>query len=274
MKAEERKELETNVLADRMGKIVQKVKSGPSRRSVVWLLVVGAAVIGVILYIRNRRLIETEKAEGWVYLGLSRMSSAGEQQVAAFRHVLENEKFKEETSGLAARVELTWLQAQAAMMEFYSNPVQSLKKLRESADLFDALKTRCKDDHSLHPECMYHLAVIQEYRAVLDEIDLSDAKVRAPNVVEMLGGVPSSKYLDQAKTLYEAIVASYKDSGYGKMASDRLEAFKSDERRNKVIELNQSLAGRLLAPGRRELSLDIERFEREASKGPRVPVDE
>jgi hypothetical protein len=48
MKAEHRKELRTNVLADRMGRAIQTVKEGPSRGT--WLLI-GVAVVAVGLFL-------------------------------------------------------------------------------------------------------------------------------------------------------------------------------------------------------------------------------
>src|SRR6516164_3425961 len=56
MKAEHRKELHTNLLADSMGKLVQKVKSPTSTRAVVLWVIVGlvVATVGFWLYSVNR----------------------------------------------------------------------------------------------------------------------------------------------------------------------------------------------------------------------------
>src|SRR5947208_1962317 len=50
MKAEHRKELQTNVLADRIGKIVDAVKHPPSTTSVVAWVIGGLAVATLILW--------------------------------------------------------------------------------------------------------------------------------------------------------------------------------------------------------------------------------
>src|SRR5262249_17758559 len=47
MKAEKRKALETNVLADKLGKAVEGLKQGPSRRTLVY---VGIAVLALLVY--------------------------------------------------------------------------------------------------------------------------------------------------------------------------------------------------------------------------------
>ena len=58
MKAEHRRELQTNALADRMGRVVQRIKAPPDRRSLLWIIAAVAVVIGtliVILYYNNKR---------------------------------------------------------------------------------------------------------------------------------------------------------------------------------------------------------------------------
>jgi tetratricopeptide (TPR) repeat protein len=54
MKAEHRKELETNVLADRMGRIVQSVRSGERSRSVVAWVIAGIAVVVLLIWFYAR----------------------------------------------------------------------------------------------------------------------------------------------------------------------------------------------------------------------------
>ncbi|MFO0964541.1 MAG: hypothetical protein U0793_02995 [Gemmataceae bacterium] len=258
MKAEERKELETNVLADRVGKIVQTVKSGPSRRFVLLLVLAVVVIAGVLFYMRSKRLQREEKAEGWSLLALTRgISPFDDSHVRYFQTVLQ--KYKEEKSGLAAHVEIAWMQALESMRQFRAKPVESLIELTEHASRFDALKKRCKDDRSLHPEVLYDLGVIHEYRAVLDEFDFS--KVKAAKTLEALGNVPEQKYLDKAKEYYEAVVKEYKESGYAKMAADRLKAF--EERGDEIKALNRFFVGgpEFLSEGPEPLIFAIRKHE-------------
>ena len=49
MKAEHRKELQTNVLADRLGKAIQGIKEGPSRGTMLFVGVV--ALAGLLIFV-------------------------------------------------------------------------------------------------------------------------------------------------------------------------------------------------------------------------------
>jgi hypothetical protein len=59
MKAEHRKELQTNVLADRMGKLVESLKNPPSTSSVVFWVIAGLAVVTVVAWFWFSRPSET-----------------------------------------------------------------------------------------------------------------------------------------------------------------------------------------------------------------------
>jgi len=48
MKAEHRKELETNALAERMGRVVQGMKQAPQKRTMLWMVLVAVAVVVVV----------------------------------------------------------------------------------------------------------------------------------------------------------------------------------------------------------------------------------
>ena len=50
MKAEHRKELETNVLANRMGRLLETAKQKPQRGTVMWILF-GVAVLVVVFLV-------------------------------------------------------------------------------------------------------------------------------------------------------------------------------------------------------------------------------
>jgi hypothetical protein len=50
MKAEHRKELETNKLADKIGGVVQSFKEGPSRNAIIYGSIVVVAILLIIVY--------------------------------------------------------------------------------------------------------------------------------------------------------------------------------------------------------------------------------
>src|SRR5207248_3631029 len=68
MKAEHRKELETNVLAERMGRMVKRVRERPRRRSTLY--VVGGIFVVVALYLVMNRISASkeENSRHWVML--------------------------------------------------------------------------------------------------------------------------------------------------------------------------------------------------------------
>src|ERR1700722_15661242 len=68
MKAEHRKELETNVLAQQLGKAYEGLKQGPSRSTVLW---VGGAVAVVLIVFLFRYFMSSSEAtasERWTKL--------------------------------------------------------------------------------------------------------------------------------------------------------------------------------------------------------------
>ena len=67
MKAEHRKELETNILADRMGNLIQKMKGGPKRRSIVYV-VVALLLCGVAFIVYQYWTSDTGDTLRWVLL--------------------------------------------------------------------------------------------------------------------------------------------------------------------------------------------------------------
>lgn len=67
MKAEHRKELETNLLADRMGRIVQSVRTGERSRSAVAWVIAGIAVVVLVIWFFARGSGGSH-ADAWVQL--------------------------------------------------------------------------------------------------------------------------------------------------------------------------------------------------------------
>ena len=125
MKAEHRKELETNSLAEGMGKLIQKVKK-PKDRSLVLYLVAAVAVVGVlwvVVMVRGRRV--EQGAEHWLYL-----DNGGQ---AFLRELLKD---RDTTQGKAARFQTAWITLwEDGIKSLGSEPVSSLRNL-DSRSLF------------------------------------------------------------------------------------------------------------------------------------------
>jgi hypothetical protein len=197
MKAEHRKELQTNLLADRMGRMVQRAKSGPSRRTVLWIVLAVVAVIvyvGFSIYRSNQRAIVSTN---WMNLGEEYITSANAKgMVTQNPWVVE---YRDTNPGLAARYQFAWVRLwDQGLKHLIGNPARALINIKESEKEFVVLSEDCKDDPILAPEAAYALAVIEESKTVEDRASL-----------------------DKAIGRYKGVASKYKDSAAGKAAAQR-----------------------------------------------------
>jgi len=206
MKAEHRKELHTNALADRMGRMVQQVKTGPSRRAVLWLILALIAVVvfvGWTIYSNNKR---NTMSQMWADVGedsITSYSRVDTPQGARYRLVLVPllKEYQDANPGLAARYQLAWATFwEQGLKQMGVNAAQALDTLDGAEKMFSDLSEECKDDPVWGPEAAYALAVIQESRTVKERTAL-----------------------DKAITRYRGVQSKYKDSALGKSAAQRAE---------------------------------------------------
>jgi hypothetical protein len=197
MKAEHRKELQTNALADRMGRMVQRMKAPPNRRSVLWILLAVAAVIvfiGLTFYWNNQRTITSQL---WVELDESRLFYPTRDHKLARGDLLGEQK--DSKAGIAARFQLAWtILWDRGIKVLAANPKAALDNIDNAEASFAQLAEECKDDPVWGPEALYALATIEETRAVKDR-----------------------DYLDKAVTRYKAVSSKFKDSAAGQAAAAR-----------------------------------------------------
>src|SRR5438105_1396043 len=97
MKAEQRKELETNTLADKMGHMMQRVKTSQRRTYVTYGLIAAAVVVAAWLGYRWYTSDVAERSMQWV----SFYDGAGGQ-------IDELAKLKESNVAKAARFQNAW----------------------------------------------------------------------------------------------------------------------------------------------------------------------
>lgn len=201
MKAEQRKELETNTLADKMGNVMQRVKSSPRRTFFTYLIVFGVLAFAAWF--------------GWQYYSEQRAGSS-EQWVkiydAAGNHIDELAgKEKETNAGKAARFQIAWLLYwDLGIKTLATDPTGSLKNLKNAGGIYALLAEECKDDPLFEPQAMLGRAVVEESMAV-QNLD----------------------HLKKAKDHYEAVVDKYKDKdcAEAKFAQQRLESFGKNKKR-------------------------------------------
>jgi hypothetical protein len=203
MKAEHRKELQTNVLADRMGRMVQRIKTPPNRRSILWMvLVLVVVIIGLVLWWRwsNQRSIMSNL---WVGVDEARLYFPTKSGVVQSELLTEYGTTK---PGVAARFQLAYTMLWDRGVKYLAGqPTFAMKAINGAEKQFKELQEECKDDAILGPEAAYALAVIEETRLVEDRNNL-----------------------EKARLAYEAVASKYPSSAAGRAASDRAKYLKDN----------------------------------------------
>ena len=214
MKAEQRKELETNTLADKVGQVMQRVKASP-RRTFFTYFFIGLAVLVAAWFAWNwwKRHIEETSFE-WVqfYDGSAQL-------------IVELNK-KETPAGKAARFQLAWVQYwDHGVKQLGRNQQGALSSIKDSVKRYALLATECKDDDTVFKlQAMLGQAVGTETLAVEELSNLT-----------------------KAKGLYQQIVDEFdteKDKGkYAevKFAQQRLELLKDTSKATNLTETYQDL---------------------------------
>lgn len=205
MKAEHRKELETNVLADRMGRAIQSMKHRPRKRTVLWVIIIGGLLIGWWVWMRSKQLAREENSIRWLTLG-----------VGDFNGLRGSEK---NNAILAANFESAWYALwEEGIKNLAKAPDTTLIRLEALKEKYEQLATMAKDDPVLLPEALYAIAVIDETRAIRDR-----------------------KYLEEALSSYHLVADKHKDSAFGKLALDRIEILEDSAKRAEVANFYNDL---------------------------------
>jgi tetratricopeptide (TPR) repeat protein len=191
MKAEHRKELETNTLADHIGQFVQNLKQGPSRSALVW----GTAIAVLILLIVAYRWIASNAAsnDSGRWLRFDQITSR-EDLETFLKDNAETEQ------GRLARFELARLDLVEGLGNLGSlNRADAVKKVQRAADIYEKLSSESGNTPQLTREAL-----------------LNAAKAR-----ESLG-----EY-DKAKQLYQRLARDFPQSLAGKSAAEQAKALDS-----------------------------------------------
>jgi len=199
MKAEHRKELQTNSLADFLGRTVRNVRGGSG---VSWtkIIIAAAVVFGIaaVFWVLNNQ--KRTNAELWMKLQANTLSKLEE--------MAQDKDLKNTKQGQAARFtvahEYLWIGIQRL-----GNPTTAeggLRLLAQGEASFQELAEDCKDEPDRLAEAKYNLAVCKETEAIFK--------------VELL---------DEAKKLYEDLAkGSLSKTAFGMMAAKRLEQLNAD----------------------------------------------
>jgi hypothetical protein len=229
MKAEHRHQLHTNVLADRMGRVLQGMKSAPKTTStLIWVFVLLAlGTFAVWRYAASSTL--KDRSQLWTRVDeITHDSSLWNRVDRDSKEPLGALKLQElavENAGTipvrAARFELArWHLRQG--MEALTGSVRSdaLPHLKRSKELYTELVPQCVDVPLLTQEAMMGMGTAEEALAGLVEsapaVDGSDAASSEPGKEERPAGS-----LKKAVEYYRDLASKHPQSILGKKAAER-----------------------------------------------------
>jgi hypothetical protein len=201
MKAEHRKELQTNFLADRMGRLMQGMKAGPQSSGSVVIWVLTALTIGTIVawYAASAN---SNRSPLWVRFeedsaqhdleGLRSLANANPGTLPA----------------RAARMQRARISLQEGLASLYSSQRESaVSQVKQAKQLYADLAQECTDDPILAPQALMGAAKAEE---ALAGIPMSDDS-------ESLGSV------DKALEYYHRLTKNYPNSFLVKAAQERID---------------------------------------------------
>ena len=239
MKAEHRKELETNLLADRLGRIVQGVKGGPrniSRFNFI-LILMAALVVGLGGFIGYRIWVTSGNTaeNGWVTLEVGRgkyLLPLGSMETNGMMIMpVDNPNLGK--PGISARLQtarlvlVNWgvqdLGFTGGMDGFRPHAIEAMRELKLAQTLYESLRKECKKEDEWMSEIDYHLAVIEEVRAL-----------------------QNPQQIDKARILFEEVAKNYPKTGFGKLAEDRAKDLKDNAK--ELTEIYNELGRALGVP--------------------------
>jgi tetratricopeptide (TPR) repeat protein len=206
MKAEHRKELKTNALADSLGRALQTMKEGPSQRTLLWAVVI---VVVVVLFLVWRWVkSSSEESDSRLWMRLENLYTPGEVQTFA-------DEAKGTTQARVARFQLARLRVRNGVQTLGgASKDEGRQALQEGAQAYEALIEETRD-----------LPVMQQ-----------EALMGAAKAYESLGN------LDKAQAHYQKLKQEYPDTPLGKDAAQQLERLK-DEAANKDLEALRAAYG-------------------------------
>jgi tetratricopeptide (TPR) repeat protein len=219
MKAEHRKELQTNLLADRMGRLIKNVKSGSRSTSITTWAIVGVVLATIVgWYIAN--MFKEKQTSPWVQLESSPDFGAVDelgslQTTKTYNEIIQN--YPGTTAARTARFQKARLLLQKGLTTFYSTNThgQALDDLERARELYKELVPECKNLSVLEEDAILGLAMAEESLAGIPKKD----------------GDESRGNLDEASKWYQKLVTDFPDSFQGQRAKKRLEDIQENRSR-------------------------------------------
>jgi hypothetical protein len=206
MKAEHRKELETNVLAQHISRAIEGLKQGPSKTTLYW---VGGAVAIVVIVWLFYYFLSSSKAstsERWRELD----EAVFPEQYSSF---LEGE-LKDTPQGRQARFKEAAYDLDQGLLDPKSPEAQ--EKIVKATEIYVDLARSVAREPILHQEALMGAA----------------------------RGFEAQGDIDQARTYYEQLVNEHPKSALGEKAKKSLERLDDKDNRATLAELKKAFSSR------------------------------
>jgi hypothetical protein len=220
MKAEHRKELQTNVLADTLGRALQGMKQRPSRNTVLVATLVLLAVVLFVVW----RYFSTSAAESdsdhWVQLD----SLATPEQLEKFT---ENKDLQDSAQGRLASFKLARLKLNQGLRDLGSLRSRALEDIRKAAQTYEKLAADTGTPPLLQQEALLGAAKAHEALAEAGGANRGEA----------------SAELNAAKERYRKLKDGHPDSTLGQDAAKQLERLEGSKENLFDIVKGSSAAG-------------------------------
>ena len=236
MKAEHRKELQTNALADRLGRFVQNMKSTTQSSSVlVWVIIilVLAGLVGLWLYWRS----SSKNARSLTWVTLDNLSARAEGGTLGLTEEIRTEATRKELQGIIdnssspksaammARLKLAEINLQPRGLDLlprFGLTNEALANLKKARDEFDQIAEDSDKGSPWKPQALLNKARALEGLAVED-----------------------LKNLKEAGKVYEEVAGEFPDTAAGKEAARRAKEFKDKSQREKLEKFYTELRDQL-----------------------------
>jgi hypothetical protein len=207
MKAEHRKELQTNALADRMGRVIKRMKQRPSRGSFMTVVLVILVVVAVIFFLWRRGAAKEREAQRWVDFARGQ----DERLLTTYPGT---------TQAHLAEIQLAWFALyESGIKRLPVDPKSATQSIQAAKTSYERIWSEMKDDPVIAPEARYAIAVAEESLAVDDPVT----------------------HLEAARKLYDAVVADYPNSAHAEEARKRAKLLADPEQRARIERFYNAL---------------------------------
>ncbi len=158
MKAEHRKELQTNVLADSLGRLVKNVKSGTTSSSLIYWIVAAVVLLAIIAWYLYSGYSSRSRSELWTKLDVA----AGTANLPELEAIAEQSRGS--AAGRTARFQVARIRLEEGLNSLGSEQrrAEALDNVEKARELYAQLIADTNDAPLLRQEAMMGVAKAEE----------------------------------------------------------------------------------------------------------------